>query len=192
MYATISQKRGDIMSAKKHISSRNFFIIWAIFGISLVLLASHFSSGLYARYSSNSSGSDNARVAKFDIATGFAPSSSLEIDLNFYDPDMLTDEIGIFVTSSSEVALYYDVTVTMPDAATYEWLAVTLDGDGPTSVVGNEFTFSRVNTFVPNSDVEYTHTISFEIKAEFQGAPPVGMTNIDSTAVVTVCAVQID
>ena len=57
------------MSANKQRSPRNFFIIWAIFGISLVLLSSHFTAGPYAKYISQSTGSDGARVIKFGDLT---------------------------------------------------------------------------------------------------------------------------
>ena len=57
------------MSTKKQSSPRNFFIIWAIFGLSLVLLSSHITSGPYAKYSSQSTGSDGARVIKFGDLT---------------------------------------------------------------------------------------------------------------------------
>ena len=57
------------MSANKQRSPRNFFIIWAIFGLSLVLLSSHFTAGPYAKYISQSTGSDGARVIKFGDLT---------------------------------------------------------------------------------------------------------------------------
>ena len=63
------KERSDTMSANKPRSPRNFFIIWAIFGLSLVLLSSHITSGPYAKYSSQSTGSDGARVIKFGDLT---------------------------------------------------------------------------------------------------------------------------
>ena len=75
-------KRGDKMSTKKQPSPRNFFIIWAIFGLSLVLLSSHITSGPYAKYSSQSTGSDGARVIKFGDLTVTETGDFTSVDTN--------------------------------------------------------------------------------------------------------------
>ena len=116
-----------------------------------VLLTAHATTGLYASYKSEASGSDSARVAKFQLTSGFSATSPVDFKLNFYDPNMLSDEISITVSSQSEVSVYYDVVITMPEAATYDWLIVTLDGEQPSRINKNVFTFSLVNTFAPGA-----------------------------------------
>jgi hypothetical protein len=157
-----------------------------------VLVSSHATIGLYASYKSEASGYDSARVAKFQILSGFSVTSEFDVELSFYDPDMLSDEISITVSSQSEVSVSYDVVITMPDAATYDWLIVTIDGEQPSHINENIYTFTLVNTFAPGETEELTHTINFEIDDEFYGAPPVGMTNIDGVAQITVYAEQVD
>ena len=53
------------MSTKKQSDPRGFFLIWAILGLTFVLLSSHITSSQYARFVSQASGSDSARVIKF-------------------------------------------------------------------------------------------------------------------------------
>jgi hypothetical protein len=53
------------MSTKKQSDPRGFFLIWAILGLTFVLLSSHITSSQYARFVSQASGSDGARVIKF-------------------------------------------------------------------------------------------------------------------------------
>ena len=157
-----------------------------------VLLTAHATIGLYASYKSETSGSGSARVAKFQLSSGFSATSAVDVELNFYDPNMLSDEISITVSSQSEVSVSYDVVITMPYAATYDWLIVTLDGKQPSHINENIYTFTLVNTFAPGETEELTHTINFAIDSAFYGAPPVGMTNIDGVAKITVYAEQVD
>ena len=168
------------------------FMHLALILLCAVLITSHTTGGLYASYKSGTSAFDSARVARFQLTSGLSQTSAVDIELNFFDPAMLSDEISITVSSQSEVSVFYDVIITMPDAPTYDWLVVTIDGEEPTRIDGNVFTFSLVDTFEPNSSLEMTHTVNFAIDSAFYGAPPVGMTNINSTVQITVHAEQID
>ena len=103
------------MSTNNPNSPRKFFVIWAIFGLSLVLLSSHITSGPYAKYSSQSTGSDGARVAKFDVASKEKNGVALSIDLDFFDPEKQSDHFEFEGSSSSEVALKYDVVLILPE-----------------------------------------------------------------------------
>ena len=163
----------------------------------VLLCTVHLTGGLYARYSSSFSGDDGARVAKFDITSGFSGSVSEELKLNFYDPDALSDEVLISVSSKSEVTVSYDVIVTMPSPAAssdYAWLTVTLDGKSPTSLdsVNGIYTFSGVEAIAFNDHSEKQDTILFAIKYDYHGAPPSGLADIAGQVLIIVRAEQLD
>ena len=182
------------MRDKKSNSGPSFtFMHLALILLCVVLVTARSTGGLFASYRTAAGDSDSARVAKFQVTSGFSDTSSFNISLNFFDPYALSDEIGISVSSQSEVSISYEIIVTMPDAPTYEWLNITVDGRAPSSVAGNVFTFNMDNQFTPNSDEEFSHIINFTIKDAFHGAPPTDMTDIlNDTVRVTVHAEQID
>ena len=67
----------------------------------LTMVSIHLTSGLYARYTTNSYDTDSARVAKFDVTAAVDP---------------VQDQEGVFtltVTNNSEVAVEYQVVVTI-------------------------------------------------------------------------------
>ena len=161
----------------------------------LVLLSAHMTDGVFGRYGSGFSGNSSARVAKFEVESGFSDAQSYDISLNFYDPNALSDSVSISVVSKSEVTVSYDVIVTMPVAsADYAWLAVTLDGASPTSYDDESgvFVFSNVATIAFDHDAPNQNTIRFEIRTEYHGNPPSGLTDISGQMLITVRAEQVD
>jgi hypothetical protein len=50
----------------------------------MTLFSSYMTGGLYARYTSSASGSDEARVAKFDVAHS-DQSFPMGVELDFFD-----------------------------------------------------------------------------------------------------------
>lgn len=157
----------------------------------LTLLSSNLTSGLYARYSTTASGSDSARVAKFDVRNTVS-SASTNIQLNFYDPSHFTDTVLFTVTSSSEVAVRYSVTVTMPDdELNYNWLEVKLGDSESSQTADNTFTFSKVGEFTPGATGEQSHILSFTIKDSYKGKPG-SLKDMRSCVTITVHAEQID
>lgn len=157
----------------------------------LVLFSMHMTGGLYARYTASESASSGARVAKFDI-TNQIDSKPVDVDLNFYDPNKLSDVFTFTVASGSEVAVKYDVVVTLPAGHDYGWLIITLDGEEPTDRSDNVYTFRNVHSFAPATDLTQTHTMRFAIEDAYVGNSQ-GMTNIlDGVIILTVHAEQID
>ena len=160
-----------------------------------MLFSTYLMGNLYARYTTTASGSDSARVAKFDVVNAIQTATQT-IQLHFYKSDMLNDTVGFSVTSSSEVAVKYDVVVTIPTMNSYDWLVVELKlGDTVINGTanGNKFTFSNVGTFSPNDATQRDYTLTFSIKPESQGNPPAGLTNVtDGEVTITVHAEQID
>lgn len=156
----------------------------------LVLFSAHLTSGLYARYTSEASSQDSARVAKFDV-TNSVDSQNANIDLHFYDSTKLVDEFNFTVESKSEVAVAYDVVITLP-AGTYKWLSIQLDGKEANSIENNVFIFEDVNTFLPATSVSKVHTLSFSIQSAYVGNSQGIQDIIGGKAVVTVHAEQQD
>ena len=160
----------------------------ALLLVCLTFFSVHMSSGLYARYVTTVSGSDTARVAKVSVGNTVITQDA-GIRLNFYDPDMASDSLQFKVVSDSEVTMQYDVIVTLPEG-NYPWLEVTLDNKTGT-MSGNTVTFLGVNTLKLNGDTEYSHTLVFSIKKDFQGNLN-SYSNIKGGLTITVHAEQID
>ena len=157
----------------------------------LTLFSANLTSGLYARYTTTATGSDSARVARFDVSNT-VQSEDAQINLHFYDASLLTDRVEFTVESSSEVAVSYSVTVTMPTGGNYDsWLDVKLGDSAPTSSTANSYTFSDVSRFSPNDNSTHAHNLSFTIKDDSVGKPG-ALTNIDGGVTITVHAEQID
>lgn len=169
----------------------------------MVLFSTYLTGGLYARYTTSASGEDGARVAKFQITNKLnsIDSQAVSVNLHFFDSTMLEDSLPLQVSSGSEVAVKYDVVVTMPTGVSYaNWLSIQLKKDDTvlqtlttTAADVNVFTFSDVGIFAPNDSNTHEYTLTFAIIESFQGNPPDGLTNIEeNTVVVTVHAEQVD
>ena len=106
------------MSTKKQSSPRNFFIIWAIFGLSLVLLSSHITSGPYAKYSSQSTGSDGARVIKFGDLTVTETGDFTSVGANenqfIFVPGVDLEKNVLVTFAGSEASTIVFITVETP------------------------------------------------------------------------------
>lgn len=170
-----------------------------VFRLSLVLLCamfftSHMMGGLYARYTTTATGSDSARVAKFNVSEPSYVSSNAKIELNFYDPSKFSDTVSFNVSSDSEVTVKYSVIVTMPSGMSdYEWLSISLsNASGATMTRSNNvFTFSDVGQITHGDTVAKDHKLTFSIVDSRQGYPN-GLEDVSGTAKITVRAEQID
>ena len=180
-------------------SNRKTPLVFRI-GLALVcalLVSTYMMSGMYARYCTTASGDDSARIAKFSVDENDHWTIN-GVVLNFYDPAQLESTLEFSVTSDSEVAVQYDVIVTLPDdLVSYEWLVLTLSRDGGASVtaarVGNVYTITAAGTFAANdADGEHVCTLTFAIADAYQGNPPAGLGNFVNNIQLTVHAEQID
>jgi hypothetical protein len=91
----------------------------AVFGIGLellclVLVSMSMTGGLYARYTASASGSDAARVAKFDVGYNFDGAGQV-LPVSFVPGQEYECEI----TNSSEVAVTYALSITGLDPALF-------------------------------------------------------------------------
>lgn len=73
----------------------------------LTLFSIHLTSGLYAKYIAKGTGSDEARVAKFDVDIVGNAADGIAVDW-----EVASDVYTINVTNNSEVAVEYTITVT--------------------------------------------------------------------------------
>ena len=74
----------------------------------LTLLSTHLCSGLYARYTTTASGSDSARVARFEIEDSLAEMAT---DLKFNLTPGTTEKGALHISNKSEVAVQFTLTV---------------------------------------------------------------------------------
>ena len=118
----------------------------------LTMISIHMTSGLYARYTANSTATDSARVAKFDVEGTVTETAT-------------NGEYKLTVNNKSEVAVKYKVIVTfnkaLPETDT---LTLSLSGAKTTTLDDTKkaYTFTNVDNWklAPNATpVEHTLTI---------------------------------
>ncbi len=132
-----------------------------LFGTLLFALLGGYAVGAFARYRSSVWSADRARVAKFDVsAVCTLEATDLEFALSSESP---TASYPFSVTSESEVALSYDVVVTLPSPLP-SYISLTIpsaDGETltPTSSDGLRYTFSNVGSFTASGGTN-THTLT--------------------------------
>ena len=145
----------------KGITPANIMLRLAGLLFCLVLITTSMMSGLYARYTAEGKGEDSARVAKWSVgATGNDVQTMVE-------PTKTDGQYSIAVTSNSEVAAKYDITVTLGEALP-DCITVTLaDEKGEnkqevttTSDDRKSLTFDNAGTFAPGNG-ERTHILTF-------------------------------
>lgn len=158
----------------------------------MVLFSVNLTSGLYARYATEATGSAGARVAKFDVAS--EEKSEFSINLDFYDPAKQTASIQFEVTSSSEVAVEYDVVLELPEEIisliNSGVLIIKMDDKAVYDIDTANYTVTfEGESFSPSENVTQTHTITLSINADTMLFEDV---TIEENATLRVHAEQID
>ena len=120
----------------------------ALILLTLTLITTHMTCGLYARYTSSATGSDSARVARFKV--------ECVVEENTKTTDETNDFI-VTVKNNSEVAVEYTLDVDVHDA-----LKVELNNPVPASVRANGVTFDGDWTLAPGEDREHYLTFSVD------------------------------
>lgn len=120
----------------------------------LTLISMHLTSGLFARYTVTATGSDTARVAKFDVQAGVGENITMDCTLGT-DPG----KYSITVKNNSEVAVRYSITVDFTEQIPGTALMVTLDGESGT-MSNNTLSFQNCGELVPNAE-EKNHNLEF-------------------------------
>ena len=140
----------------------------------LTLFSIHLTSGLYAKYTAKGNGSDEARVAKFDVDIKGSGADAIDVNCT-----TTSDSCTIAVTNNSEVAVKYEMIVS--------------DLTGITATF-NEGKNSGI--LAANGDTE-THTLTFSV-SNWESIGALLKTDPEETAVVslpftvTIDVVQID
>ena len=163
---------------------------FGVFVLCMTLFSSHMTGGLYARYTSSASGSDSARVARFDVSIGLP--SETKFDLNCYDAakQSISYQIEVAPTAKNEVAVQYSLVVTFAEAPP-SWLVLSIPGKSAPSVTDGRtvYTFANIGTFSPPSSAPQTFTLTVKVPV---GTPSTEVGNYNLTAKVSVEVTQID
>lgn len=120
----------------------------------LTLMSIHLTSGLYARYTTTSTGSDSARVAKFDVGCTVQPV----MDEN---NETVEGRFTLTVTNNSEVAVKYSIEVELPAS-----LSVAVgDSEAKNAADGKpSVTFTDANWILaPNAETPAEHALQFAV-----------------------------
>ena len=165
----------------------------------LVLFSTRMTASLYARFTTTADGSDGARVATFNVDCQGTQGTPMAINLDFFDSTKRTDTIEFAVTSSSEVAVSYEISLILPEALTKlvkdEKIVVTLTEVGGATVKGTintmtkQITFGNKNLAPTNGTVTINYTITFTIP---EGSIPGEIVEITDPITLRVHAEQID
>lgn len=159
------------MAGKKH----NIPMIAAIILLTLTMITTHMTGGLFARYTTTASGSDSARVAKFDVK---CEVKNVNNDTNTANYDPNENQVTVLVTNYSEVAVKYrleivshpEMNATVDGQPLTDALVWTLEPvGGATTTRTHSMTFDIVNwqdiTKEVNNEASTTKTVDFTVHA---------------------------
>lgn len=163
----------------------------------LVLFSTRMVCSLYARFISTADGSDSARVATFNVDCQGPQDATMDIKLDFFDSTKQTDTIEFAVTSSSEVAVSYEISLLLPKKLTKlvegGKIDVKIAENGGTAVGGtitaDGITFGKKNLGVANTEIKINYVITFKIPT---GMVPGEILKITDPATLRVHVEQID
>lgn len=123
----------------------NIPMVAALILLLMTMISVHMTSGLYARYTTSASGTDSARVAKFDVDSAVSRNDDGTYTLT--------------VTNKSEVAVEYSIVVEMND----HW-SVTVDGEKMTPATGTaSVTFENDSWILAPDSAPDTLLLTFEV-----------------------------
>ncbi len=173
----------------KNKTTKLFSAVYFLCIISCILLSAYLVSDVWARYFTQSTGRDSARVAKWDIQIN---ASTSEEDMTF--SGNMNDEMkeslsyAFSVSSNSEVSAKYDITVEFSGRLDS---TVDLVIDGIPGMPNNDrtvFTFTGNWTFAPGSHSK-NHTLTLT-RTYQNGQEPENFDGVEVS--ISVIAEQID
>lgn len=132
--------------------------VWLAYLLVCTLLLTGVS---FARYITTASGSDAARVAAGLVTVDYDDTNEIKLVRPSTD-GLLTENYKFTVSNgSSEVAIRYDVVVTL-DKPLNSGVTMTLDGQTGTETGDRkQYEFTNMGTFAAGENDTYTHTLSF-------------------------------
>lgn len=148
---------GSLAMTRKKSGQTNIMLRIAMLLLCMVIISTYFTSGLYAKYTVSKSGSDTARVAKWDVsATGGKPALAIDCSTS-----VMEDTYQVTVKNTSEVTAKYDIVVTFTQALPTN-LSVNLDGNQTATLSSDRkvMTFSNAGQLA-SVNASKTHTLHF-------------------------------
>lgn len=133
--------------------------VWLAYLLVCTLLLTGVS---FARYITTADGSDAARVAAGLVTVGYDESKTAIQLVRPSGDGVLTENYEFTVSNgSSEVAIQYDVVVTL-NKALGEGVTMTLDGQpGTETDGGKQYEFTNMGTFAAEMEQTIPHILSF-------------------------------
>ena len=135
----------------------------------LTLLSIHLTSGLYAKYTATATGSDSARVAKFEVDVSGQDLADITCTQSNTDSSTYT----ITITNTSEVAVQYKLSLlepVLPNGVTYSFAPET-----GTLAAGNNsadstltFTVDWAEFTADNTGDSATETLNFTVNVHIE------------------------
>ena len=151
---------GRSAKAKKNIPLRLAAVL-----LCLTLASTYLVSGLLARYTSQGSGGDAARVAGFCPTASISPDSGLiQYDAAHTGDYTLTYQIT--VKNPSEVAVDYDLVVSFA-SDDLNGSQISLNGGAAQAIAGTDINFGTLGTLTANDTTGATHTLTFTVTKAF-------------------------
>ncbi len=156
----------------------------------LTIISAYLLSGVYAKFSTSASGSDSARVAKFDVQIENEPDNQVFNKLGT-TADAEQYDYKFTVKNNSEVAINYSLKVTFDNALPAN-VTLWIDDKKAVSCDGTKTEFILLEDGTLNYNGNKEHTLSIEVEY-INGDKLIDFKSFSSdTATISVIAEQKD
>lgn len=158
------------MAKRKNPSRVNIPMCAAGVLLCLTLFSAHFTSGLYAKYTATATGSDSARVAKFEVDV----SGQDLADITCTQSDTDSGTYTITIENTSEVAVRYELSLkdpaSLPTGVTYVFSPVSgnISVGGGTTTSNLVFTVDWAKFTADNTGDSATETLNFTVNVHIE------------------------
>ncbi len=133
----------------KNRQSKIFGALYFACIISCVLLSAYLVSDVWGRYFSGTSGGDGARVARFDVSAESTMGDVIDLSFSENDPSV---QYPYSITNNSEVAISYDIILTLPSVPDVPFNISFKVGDvSAEEIEDNVYCLKKVETIPANS-----------------------------------------
>lgn len=159
------------MAKRKNPSRVNIPMCAAGVLLCLTLFSVHLTSGLYAKYTATATGSDSARVAKFEVDV----SGQNLADITCTQSDTDSSTYTITINNKSEVAVEYTLSVVYNNTAP-DGVSADFDGDSDSGQLAVGASAQRELTFTvdwaeftaDNTGDSATETLNFTVNVHIE------------------------
>lgn len=156
----------------------------ALILLCLVMISIHLMGGMYAKYTTKGNGSDDARVAKFDVKL-----TGVETDLNIVcDENPEKGTYTIKVENKSEVAVSYEISVSVTPLDSNGDGTADFDASAVSAVLNSDSGTLAVGAEVATHELTFTVDDWSKITATMEGKSD----EVSFKFTVTIDVVQVD